>query len=175
MSKQTHPNISMAVSLHIPYLPEDIPFSVQVIAASLILVLIYIIHSTLTAERPYKEFPVIELSEEGLGPEESWFKQGQRTIQKGLETCTGPFQVITGTGPKICVPNRFAEELKNRDELSLAGAFKKDFFGGYPGFEPFGGLFNENGNDTSIIPEGVREKLTPSLGLITNDFVGEAK
>lgn len=125
----------------------------------------YYIYKWLTADAPFEYFPLIALTEEGLGPKESWFQHGQRTIKKGLETCNGrPFQVMTGTGPKVVLPNSFAEELKNHEDLSHIGAFKKDFFFGYPGFEPFG---------ESVIPDVIRKKLTPALSLVTNDLVDE--
>jgi hypothetical protein len=123
-------------------------------------------------KRKLDAFPIVALTEQGLSAKESWFREGLKTIEKGLTTCPGPFQVITGTGPQIVVPNRYASELRNHDDLSLGGAFREDFFGGYPGFEPFEKLFNGS-HDGSLMPELVRTKLTQSLGLITNDLVDE--
>lgn len=76
---------------------------------------------------------------------------------------------MTGTGPKIVVPNRFADELKSHDALSFNEAFAKDFFADYPGFE----AHRQGLQDDSFIQELVRVKLTQSLGLITDDLVEE--
>lgn len=109
------------------------------------------------------------LPEQGLGPKASWFKQGRATLSKGLKQTSGPFQVVTGTGPKIILPNRFADELKANESLSFNEAFQKDFFHEYPGFEPL----KQGLKDDSLIQETVRVKLTQSLGLITDDLVDE--
>ena len=88
---------------------------------------------------------------------------------KGVRDFPGPFQVMTGTGPKIVLPNRFADEMKNQPDVNFAGAFAKDFFTDYPGFEAFKLALE----DESFIADVVRIKLTQSLGLITEDLVEE--
>ena len=159
----------MALSFHIPYLPESIPFSIQVIGAIALLGLIYYIHLTVTAQQPWPDIPVASLSGRGLGPRSSWRKQGKNTVLHGLKTFDGPFQVLTGTGPKIILPNKFAEELKTHPDLNFNKAVLPDFFTELRGFEPFK-LASE---DEQFLPEVVRVKLTQSLGLITNDLVDE--
>jgi cytochrome P450 len=67
------------------------------------------------------------------------------------------------------IPNRFANELRNRTELSFNQAFAKDFFPSYPGFEPFKFITSED----SPIQQTVRVKLTQSLNLITPALVEE--
>lgn len=154
----------MDVSLRIPYLPEGVPVSLQVVIATAILGCVY---SVLTKDRPLAGFSLIAL--DGKGPKSSWMWHGKDVINKGLETCSGAFQVMTGTGPKIILPNRFADELKNHEFLNFDKAFAKDFFVEYPGFEPFAqGL-----QDTNLIQETVRVKLTQSLNLVTDDLVDE--
>ncbi|KAK3937466.1 Dihydromonacolin L monooxygenase [Diplogelasinospora grovesii] len=144
--------------------PKGLPASLQVVAATLILGLIY---SFLTRERSFGGFPIVSL--EGKSPKKSWMFHGRETLAKGLQQWSGPFQVITGTGPKIVLPNRFADEIRNDPSLNLNQAFSKDFFVDYPGFEPFWqGL-----HDDSLIQETVRVKLTQSLNLITDDLVEE--
>ncbi|KAH8747209.1 cytochrome P450 [Diaporthe sp. PMI_573] len=149
----------------LPGLSEPWRQAVVILVGLLYIYYIYYIYSKWAADRQAASFPIVALTEDGLGPKESWFQQGQKTIKKGLKECNGrPFRVMTGTGPKVVLPNRFAEELKNRAELTHIGAFKKDFFVGYPGFEPFA---------ESVIPNVIRNKLTPALGLIINDLVDE--
>ncbi|OCK73538.1 cytochrome P450 [Lepidopterella palustris CBS 459.81] len=76
---------------------------------------------------------------------------------------------MTGTGPKLVLPNRFANELSNHPDLPFTKAVVKDFFVHYPGFQPLKlGL-----HDDALIQETVRVKLTQSLALITEDLVDE--
>ena len=159
----------MAVSAPIPYLPEDVPLSVQLIITSLILVVISFIYSTLTSDRPCKQFPTVALTEKDLSPKASWFKDGKNTVLKGVKIFSGPFQVITGTGSKFVLPNRFADELKSDPRLSSTDGLAKDFFPSYSGFEPLRlGEYH-----TGLLQDLVRDNLTQSLGLITGDLVEE--
>lgn len=87
------------------------------------------------------------------------------------EQYPGAFQVITGSGPKIVLPNRFADELRNHPALDHNKASFKDFPTGYPGFEPYEQAFHKDDH----IAEVVRVKLTQSLGLITDDLVDETR
>jgi hypothetical protein len=84
------------------------------------------------------------------------------------------FQVITEVGPKIVLPNRFAQEIRNHPDLHFGKAIalvctqassdkriltsSQQFFGSYPGFDPFG-----NDNSSQVIIDTVRGKLTQSL------------
>ncbi|KAL7624096.1 hypothetical protein AAE478_005653 [Parahypoxylon ruwenzoriense] len=145
-------------------LPEGLPVSLQVVIATLVLGVIY---SLITADRPFAGFPVVAL--EGKSPKKSWLWHGRESIAEGLQRFSGPFQVMTGTGPKIVLPNRFADEIRNHPSLNFNKSFAKDFMVNYPGFEPHRlGL-----NDDHLIQETVRVKLTQSLNLVTNDLVDE--
>jgi hypothetical protein len=44
-------------------------------------------------------FAVVSL---GSDPSSSWSAAGNEILAKGLKEHSGPFQVITGTGPKVC-------------------------------------------------------------------------
>ncbi|QIX02158.1 hypothetical protein AMS68_007675 [Peltaster fructicola] len=149
---------------------RQLPLSVQIIALLLTVIVAYAIVAYATRQRPYPQFPVIDLKkEEGLGPMISWFKRGEKVIAKGRKTTNGTFQVITGTGPKLLVPNRFAHELRNNEALNFQEATATEFFPTWPGFEAFrAGLHSDN-----IITEVVRVKLTQSLNLVTEDLVDE--
>lgn len=76
---------------------------------------------------------------------------------------------MTGTGPKIIVPNRYAHELRNNPALNFNNAFSHDFFPQYPGMEPL----KEFSAHDSITAETIRTKLTQSLGLVTGHLVDE--
>ncbi|KAI4870598.1 cytochrome P450 [Hypoxylon rubiginosum] len=145
-------------------IPEGLPVSIQVVVATLFLGLIY---SLITAERPFAGFPVVTVN--GQSPTKSWMWHGKEALDEGLQRFSGPFQVMTGTGPKIVLPNRYADELRNHPLLNFNKAFAKDFMINYPGFEAHRlGL-----NDDSLIQETVRVKLTQSLNLVTEDLVDE--
>ncbi|KAI1843278.1 hypothetical protein JX266_010452, partial [Neoarthrinium moseri] len=92
------------------------------------------------------------------------------TIAAGLELFSGPFQILTGTGPKIVLPHKYADEIPNLPELDFNEAFRKDFFAHYPGFDRFRASLDH----PLLIPQTLRLKLTPSLGLVTNHLVDEA-
>ncbi|KAI8627734.1 cytochrome P450 [Xylariaceae sp. FL1651] len=76
---------------------------------------------------------------------------------------------MTGTGLKIIVPNRFADELRSNPALNFNKAFIHDFFPQYPGMEPLA----EFSSHDSVTAETIRTKLTQSLGLVTGDLVDE--
>ncbi|KAH6884504.1 cytochrome P450 [Thelonectria olida] len=118
--------------------------------------------------RYYPNFPVISSEAKGT-PATTWFMEGYQIVLKGLRACSGPFQVMTGTGPVVVLPNRFAHEVRNNPHLSFNRYFDKDFFVRYPGFE----AYRTGYQDGTFIQEVVRTKLTQSLGLVTDDLVDE--
>jgi hypothetical protein len=86
-----------------PTFLSGLPLSIQVIIVGFFAALAYTTYSQLTVERPLKGFPVVALSEKGLSSKWSWFISGTETIAKGLKEHDGPFQIITATGPKVCI------------------------------------------------------------------------
>lgn len=145
-------------------LPDGIPVSVQAVLATIVLGTIY---SVVTKDRPFSGIPVISL--DGKSPTKSWLWHGREVVKLGDEKYNGPYQVMTGTGPKIVLPNRFADEIKNNPQMFLNLAFKKEFFIDYPGFDG-----HRVGLESDwLIQTTVRTKLTQSLNLITGDLVDE--
>lgn len=73
---------------------------------------------------------------------------------------------MTGTGPKIVLPNRYADQVRNNSSLNVPKALAPDFFSRYPGFgnQPFPQQYEV---------EAIRVKLTQSLGIVTDDLVDE--
>ncbi|KAF4548956.1 Cytochrome P450-like protein 87 [Elsinoe fawcettii] len=134
-----------------------------------IIIIVSTAYSLLTRERPVAGFPLIEPTELKWLPSIGWMKSGKEMIFRGLGQTKGAFQVMTGTGPKIVLPNRYADEVRNHPDLNFPKAFAKDLFINYPGFEP-----HKTGlRDGTFIQEVVRVKLTQSLNLVTNDLVEE--
>lgn len=146
------------------------PISLQAIAALLIFALIYSIASR---ERPYAGLPVITVPTTGwsrwLPAKYVWAFHADEVLAKGAAECASCFQVLTTSGYKIIVPNRFANELKSDPSLNFNEAFSKDFFIHYSGFEGV----RQGLKDGTLLQEVVRVKLTQSLGLITQDLVDE--
>ncbi|KAI1199298.1 cytochrome P450 [Nemania serpens] len=145
-------------------LPKGLPVSVQIIGATILLSFVY---SLLTKNRPWPAFPLISVR--GLGPRKSWMSHGDEVLAKGLKKTNGPFQVMTGTGPKIVLPNRYADEVRNLPELNFPKAFISDFFVNYPGFE----AHKQGLTHSFLLRDTIRIKLTQSLGLVTGDLVDE--
>ncbi|KAI0151120.1 cytochrome P450 [Pestalotiopsis sp. NC0098] len=143
---------------------ESIPEWVSVIAG---VVLVGIIYSWFSQERPFAAYPLIAI--DGKSPKQSWMHHARETLAKGLRQTSGPFQIMTGTGPKIVLPARYADEIKNHPALDLGKAFRPDFFINYPGFEGH----KQSAHDDKLIQDTVRIKLTQSLGLVTGDLVDE--
>jgi hypothetical protein len=162
--------MSPTTAYSIPFLSDAILIYVQFVAIGGTLFIGYYVWSTLASERPLPDFAATTLPGEGLGPKESYFKDASKTIAAGLKSYSGPFQIITGTGPKIVLPNKYADELRNRPELDFNEAFRKDFFAHYPGFDGFRASLD----NPTLIPSTLRVKLTQSLGLVTNHLVDEA-
>lgn len=161
--------------------------SFQLIIAGAILTIFYFAYSLRSIEGPVRGLPIVSL---GIEPGTSWSEAGSAIIAKGLKEHNGPFQVRTDTGYKVrrlgifsitrplvtgaefrqvVLPNRFAEELRKREELSFIGAASIDFFPSYPGFE--GSKFTLA--EDSTIQQTVRGKLTQSLDAITSSLVDE--
>jgi hypothetical protein len=115
----------------------ELPLSIQLIAIGLVIALVYRIA---TGERPYEEIPVVNVKAEGwrrlLPASFGWIFHGKEVLAKGSNECPSCFQVLTGTGYKVIVPNRFANELKNLPELSLHEAMAVEFPTRYPGTIP---------------------------------------
>ncbi|KAI0544219.1 cytochrome P450 [Xylaria curta] len=144
-------------------MPEGLPMSVQVIGATILLTIVW---SLFTRYQPWPAFPLISVR--GLAPRKSWMFHGSEVLNEGSKT-DAPFQVMTGTGPKIILPNKYADEIRNLPELNFPKAFSSDFFVRYPGFE----AFRQSTKADFLLRETVRIKLTQSLGLVTSDLVDE--
>lgn len=107
--------------------------------ASLLALLAYL---TMRGEKRVPGFPTASVP--GLGPKLSWFFHGRRLLVEAAEkvsslpprrfrACrftdwrsilqyTGPFQVMTGTGPRVVLPNRFIDEIRNHPHTSFIKA-----------------------------------------------------
>ncbi|GME27846.1 putative cytochrome p450 [Neofusicoccum parvum] len=81
-----------------------------------------------------------------------------------------PFQVVSPIGPKIILPNRYANEVKSDPRLSFGDWTGNEFLSHLSGFEGFGRVF-----DTPVFADTVRTKLTQALGNLTDDLRQESE
>ncbi|KAL0943836.1 cytochrome P450 [Colletotrichum truncatum] len=118
--------------------------------------------------RPLPGFPLVEPDGDNSRSGRTFSKHARQLLLKGVQQYPErPFQVMTSNGPRIVLPNKFADEIKERPELE----FFNNFGLPYRGFEAHKDSFE--GKD-GILPRTVRTKLTQRLGLITGDMAEEA-
>lgn len=149
---------------------EPVPISIQIVVGAVFLGIVY---TVLTGDRPVAGFPIVKADLKGwarLMPQKfAFLTNGRDMLLKGLREHSGPFQLLTGSGYKIVVPNRFADEIKSNPNCNFNEAFKQDLFPDYPGMDG-----NREGlRDDTFMQDVVRIKLTQSLGLVTDDLVDE--
>ncbi|OJD32240.1 cytochrome p450 [Diplodia corticola] len=141
-----------------------------VLAAVIAISLVYLVY--FLDEKPYKGFPVIGLDKNGFfkmaKARAAWIVNGCEILEQGAKQFSGAFQVITASGPKIVLPNRYANEIRNNPHMSFGKIITREFFSCYPGFEPFDTL-----NQDAIIQDAIKNKLTQSLTLFTSDISTE--
>ncbi|KAK6063592.1 cytochrome P450 monooxygenase [Seiridium cupressi] len=141
------------------------------VAAAVIFAIAYHLKKQSDSERPLKGFPLVGLEDEGLSPKESWMKHGHRVMAKGLKEHEGAFQVMTGTGPKIMLPNRFTEEFRKNDVANLIQTQTRDNYAGWPGFDGMTFLSEHE----RVVVDAVRINLTQSMGAVTDSLVDETR
>jgi hypothetical protein len=151
----------------VAYITSILPY-VQVAAVGIAILATCHLYLGWAEQRPLPGLPIAKMIE-SPGPRESFSTDAQGTIKAGLEKFSGPFQIITGTGPKMVLPNKYADELRGRSELDFNEAFRKDFFAHYPGFE----AFRSSMDNPDLIPLTLRTKVSQSLPLITTHLVNE--
>lgn len=85
-----------------PAFLDSVPLSFQIVGVAAFALLAYTIYSAIAVERPLSGFPVAALTEKRLNSKWSWYTAGEETIARGLKEFNGaPFQIVTGTGPKV--------------------------------------------------------------------------
>ncbi|KAL4876524.1 cytochrome P450 [Aspergillus karnatakaensis] len=119
--------------------------------------------------RLYSGFPVV-----GLDPrkgyvwaQKQWTENTRGVIRRGLEECDGCFQVCTDSGPKIVLPSRFADEIRDHPDLSLRRATAVEFSASYSGFQAF------SERTSGVVVKVVKKRLSRSLGAIARDLAQE--
>lgn len=109
-------------------------------------------------QRPVADIPVVSLDKRGVAAllpiKLAFMRHPAELLAKGnKEYPNRCFQVSAGSGYKVVVPNKFANELRNNPNLDFNHATAQDFFAHYAGFE---GVSNFVGTDDSIVLDTVR-------------------
>ncbi|EME39474.1 cytochrome P450-like protein [Dothistroma septosporum NZE10] len=142
--------------------------------AIVVLVVGLVVYVSASKHQPYPGIPIASLESR------PWYKfwilrkaeytiHGSRLIEKGKQLTSGCFQVQAGAGYKIILPNRFAREIGNLNQLSFTEIGRRDFHIDLPGFEGVKEGFRADG----LMFDVVRIKLTQNLALVTEIVVDE--
>lgn len=122
-------------------------------------------------ERPYPGFPLVTLP--GQPPKDAFFRHGNELLEKGFKQHgRRPFQVMTGTGPKIVLRNHYGLEVGRDKRFNNLEALRPEFFENIPGFEAVG--FGFRASEKNIVPDAIR-KMTPALSLMQTDILDETR
>jgi len=146
---------------------------VVLLGTSFILFRIYT--SLVAPTKPWPDFPMIEL--EGLDAATSWREHASEAILRGRKiTNDGFYQIMTGNGPKIVVPNRFLEEIKANKNLDAGKAldaqkaFSTEHFWTYSGMIGFKAMRQY----PEPIRHVVRGKVNVAMFAMTKELASEA-
>lgn len=105
-----------------------------------------------------------------MKPEEGWYTQPRELLIKGRKMYPDqPFQVLSYGGPKLVLPQRYLEEVRDTTHAAFVPYAVGEMPWNLPGFDALLAM-NEH---QSLIPEVLRVKLTQSLGLITEGLAEE--
>lgn len=136
------------------------------------LLIVYAVSKVLASwkkNRPLRGIPLVAL--DGKTPKDSWIHHGNETLRKGYDLYGDqPFQVMTGSGPKLILRNKYVDEISKIKAFSSVESNRLDFFVDYHGFEGV----KYSINNARMLPDVVRMKLTQSLGLVTEDLAEES-
>lgn len=91
-------------------------------------------------------------------------------IDKGLEEVKGAFQVQTDLGPKIVLPNSFADELRNNEQLLFSEAIEEELMATFSGLTPISLVTLDH-----VFQDLTRVNLTRSLDAVTPELNEETR
>jgi hypothetical protein len=85
-------------------------------------------------------------------------------LAKGVEMAKGkPFRMNDKSTPRLIIPPKYIDEIKNDNRLDFHNFVSKQFFGNYPGFDAF-----SESVDQTIFQDAVRTQLTRALGIFSS-------
>ncbi|KAH8701254.1 cytochrome P450 [Phaeosphaeriaceae sp. PMI808] len=124
--------------------------------------------------KPKSSLPWVAYNDEGLRNVEKarrqWVEHCNEIIDKGLREVKGAFQVQTDLGPKIILPNSFADELRNSQQLLFSEAIEEELMATYSGLTPISLVTFDN-----VFQDLTRVSLTRSLDAVTPELNEETR
>ncbi|KAF7192020.1 Cytochrome P450 monooxygenase [Pseudocercospora fuligena] len=162
----------------LPMVSDQAALTLQATLGAVVLGIIWIF---IVSDRPYSGIPLIQLGVDskgwwrrflgGPGKKEEFMYDSAKILEKGKQVTNGqvPFQVKTGSGYQVFLPNRYAEEFKSHPDLDFYEAQRRIFNTDHHGFD---GL-REGISPDQLMVDVIRQKLTQSLNLVTGDLIDE--
>ncbi|KAL1635491.1 hypothetical protein SLS58_010187 [Diplodia intermedia] len=131
----------------------------ELISAALLLSATYTCYVVLTSQRPYPNIPLVG-GEGGAEASKTRFaRDAMGVLQSAWEQSKDAVcQIFSDSGPRILLPPRFVDEIRNESNLSFTEFVRRDFVSDYQAFGNLHDLFS-----TSVFQETVRIKLTQAL------------
>lgn len=158
----------MASLSHAVSILQGVPIAVQVFTIITAIPIAIYAYDWVYKERPFPGYPLISL--DGKTPEESWINFPKETLVKGAQLCPdSPFQVASYTGPKLILPQKYAEEVRAAENVHFTKSVAADLPWSLPGFK----AFKLQHDYDRVLPTVVRTKLTLSLNQLTKGIVEE--
>ncbi|RBQ75116.1 hypothetical protein FVER14953_05584 [Fusarium verticillioides] len=147
---------------------RGVPIAAQVLTIIAAIPLAIYAYDWLRKERLFPGYPLISL--DGKTPEESWINFPKETLVKGAQLCPdSPFQIASYTGPKLILPQKYAEEVRVAENAHFTKSVTADLPWSLPGFK----AFQLQHDHDRVLPTVVRTKLSLSLNQLTKGIVEE--
>ncbi|KAF2646813.1 cytochrome P450 [Massarina eburnea CBS 473.64] len=147
------------------------PFTLRVLLYCALLPICYAIYF---CRKTKSTLPWVAYNDEGLHNVEKarkqWVEHCNEIIDKGLREVKGAFQVQTDLGPKIVLPNSFAEELRNNDQMLFSEAIEEELMATYSGLTPISLVTFDH-----VFQDLTRVNLTRSLDAVTPELNEETR
>ncbi|KAF4780766.1 ent-kaurene oxidase [Colletotrichum scovillei] len=130
--------------------------------------LLVVVFSILLKVSKHDDLPLLQPPPKWFRPtflaQIEFFKIGKELISKGRATLPGkPYKILSDSGEVLVLPTRFANVIRNEEDLSFGAVVMRDLHGKIPGFQPFGFV----DDDKKILQVVARKQLTKSLNTIT--------
>ncbi|KAH3903937.1 hypothetical protein HBI56_051090 [Parastagonospora nodorum] len=153
-------------------------FSLFAVRTVFCCVVLAVFLAVFSARKPKSNLPWVALDEDpttkGLQnvgkARRQWVENCNAVIDKGLSEVKGAFWVQTDVGPKIILPNSYAEEIRNSPHMVFSEAIKEELLATYSGITPIGLL-----TDGHVFQDLTRINLTRSLDAVTPILNGETR
>ncbi|KAL6161829.1 hypothetical protein ACJQWK_08989 [Exserohilum turcicum] len=146
----------------------SLPLTIYILVSIAAIPPILWLYNFATKQRPLPGIPIVAL--DGLTPQESWYTKPRELLSQGRKLYPDrPFQVLSYSTPKLVLPQRYLEEVRDSPLAAFVPYIANDMPCGLSGFDGFTAIRDHQ----SLIPDVLRVKLTQSLGLITESLAEE--